>query len=61
MRTYTAAQIMVIVEALREHDPEAEKKRVAKGLKAQPRVSRNVLLELARKNNPDVKDIKELT
>lgn len=53
MGDYSAAQIMVIISALREPEKPSGK---AKGLKEQPKVSRSVLLELARKHNADVVD-----
>jgi hypothetical protein len=59
MSEYSAAQIMVIATALRESENPQGDKSATKSLKAQPRVSRSVLLELARKNNADVQDMRE--
>jgi hypothetical protein len=53
MGDYSAAQIMVIISAL--HEPEKPSGK-PKGLKDQPKVSRSVMLELARKHNTDIVD-----
>lgn len=53
MGDYSAAQIMVIISALHESEKPSGK---PKSLKEQPKVSRSVLLELARKHNADVMD-----
>jgi hypothetical protein len=58
MAQLTAAQTVVLITALREDTPAASGAPVEKGLRAQPRVNRSVLLALARQQDATVLDVK---
>lgn len=60
MANMSAAQLAVVVAALREDETPAPgngKKPPQRDLRKQPRINREVMLELARRNNPDVRDM----
>lgn len=60
MAAMNAAQLAVVVAALREDTPAttgAEGHPPKRDLRKQPRVNREVMLELARKKEPGVRDV----
>lgn len=56
----TAAQLMLVIAALREDPPPAPRK-ATRSLKSQPRVDRSTLMALARQNHDLVWDVQERT
>lgn len=58
MSQMSAAQVMVVVTALREDDAPDKSAAKRPNLRAQPRVPRDVLLALARQHDSSVGDMK---